>query len=173
MTELKSKILPVLVWPDEQLHRKCVEFHLYEFNEQLQQLSLDMFATMLHNRGVGLAAPQVGIAKRAVAICIDENAPFFFVNPKIIESSDETFGWEEGCLSVPGYFEKRNRPKHIIITYQDITGKEREEKFNDLYAFAIQHEIDHLDGKLFIDDLSSFKLKRVKGKIQKFFRRNK
>lgn len=166
---LEPRIIPILVWPDERLHQKCED--ITTFDSWIKQHAVDLLATMKHSNGVGLASPQVGVLANIIAIWIEEKNPMVFVNPKIIEAGDEEFEWDEGCLSVPGYFEKRRRPNRIVLQYKDIDGNEHETEFRQLYAFAIQHEMDHLKGKLFIDGLSTFKLSRVKNKVQKFLKR--
>lgn len=166
--KLEPEILPILVWPDEKLHTECTD--VTEFDQELKQLTLNLFATMKNDNGIGLAAPQVGEFVNVLAIWIEQDKPVLLINPKIVEASDETFEWEEGCLSVPGYFEKRKRPNRIVVSYKTVTGDEKESEFRDLYAFAIQHEIDHLNGTLFIDGFSKFKLSRVKAKIKKYLK---
>lgn len=163
--QLTPNILPILIWPDERLNQVCE--NITTFDDWLKQVSLDMFATMKYNNGVGLAAPQVGILANVITISID-GIDLFFANPEIVESSERLYAWDEGCLSVPGYFEKRRRPQRIVVKYKNINGYEKEKEFQGLFAFAIQHEIDHLNGKVFVDDLSSLKKDRVKNKIKKF-----
>lgn len=167
--KLTPNILLLRIWPDEILSKECEDVDT--FDEALEQFALDLFATMKHNRGIGLAAPQVGVLSNVFALWIEEDKPMFFVNPKIVEASDEEFEWEEGCLSVPNYFEKRKRPNRIVVSYKDVRGEDHEVELHGLYAFAFQHELDHLRGKVFVDELSSFKTNRIKTKIQKFLRR--
>lgn len=164
--KLEPRLLPIVVWPDERLSVKCED--VTDFDVQLKQLSLDMTATMQAGMGAGLAAPQVGVLLNVIIVfSLVSDTPQTFVNPQIIHQSEEPFEWNEGCLSVPGYFERRTRPNRIVVKYKDIQGKEHEDSFEGLHAFAIQHEIDHLNGKVFVDGLSQFKTKRVKDKILK------
>jgi peptide deformylase len=167
---LEARVLPVLVWPDKRLRVQCKVVTIFDHN--LQRLASDMFATMRYNNGVGLAAPQVAIHLNVIAVWLEENAEqIFLANPKIVEESEDLFAWNEGCLSVPGYFEDRRRPNIISVTFQDIVGKEHTQKFEGLIAFAIQHEIDHLRGKVFVDEASQFKKSRIKEKVKKHIRR--
>lgn len=168
---LVPHILPIITWPDERLNIICE--NITTFDRWVEQLALDMFATMQAEAGVGLAAPQVGILANIITIQLTADDPQIFINPKIISQSEDRFEWKEGCLSVPGYFENRRRPNSIIIQYHDIVGEEHEGQFVGLDAFAIQHEIDHLNGKVFVDGMSSFKTKRVKDKISKTLKKRK
>lgn len=161
----KPQIRRMVIWPDPRLSAKCE--YVTRFDDSLDHLVQDMFATMVANSGVGLAANQVGILKRVITIRVEQNSPFYLINPEIIESSDEMFKWEEGCLSVPGYFEDRERPARIAVRFKTVDGEEKEIEMFDLTAFAVQHEMDHLDGKTFVDDSSFFKKGRVKKKIKK------
>lgn len=167
---LKPHQLGVVVWPDDRLHVMCEDITQFDNEEDkyLQQLTLDMIFTMRLNNGIGLAAPQVGVPARMFVMIVDEDqTPLILINPTILEQSDDMFEWEEGCLSVPGYFEKRKRPNRVVVQFQDITGGEHEAEFLGLWAFAVQHEMEHLEGKVFVDDLSYFKKSRIKSKIQK------
>lgn len=160
--------LNIIRWPDKRLHIKCKPIYL--FDKWLDEFALDLFATMKQRDGIGLSAPQVAIPIRVFSIWIEEDNPILFVNPQILETSKGLYEWEEGCLSVPGYYEKRKRPQRIVVQYQDIHGKEIETEFQGLYAFAIQHEMDHLDGKVFVDGVGKVKTQLVKRKIKKFLR---
>lgn len=161
---------PILVWPDKRLHQ--VSDPVTTFDHELDQLVANMFASMKVDDGIGLAAPQIGVTKRVLVLQIEASKPLVFVNPEVIAiAGDEVFEWEEGCLSVPGYFEKRKRPNSIALKYQDQAGVAHEVQVNGIYAFAIQHEIDHLDGKVFIDGASMFKAQRVKSRIRKFMQK--
>ena len=103
------------------------------------------------------------MAEKAVTI----SEPLIIINPKILDTSEQTFKWKEGCLSVPGHFETRVRPQFVKLAYQDITGKDHITKLYDLVAFAALHEYDHLEGKVFVDGSSSFKTQRIQKKMQK------
>lgn len=170
--ELVPHELAILVWPDERLTKPCQDITRFddEDNKYLEQLVLDMTFTMLQNQGIGLAAPQVSIMANVIVLLV-ENKPVVLINPKIKSVSDEEYEWEEGCLSVPGYYEKRKRPRSVIVEFKDIFGNDREAEFIGLWSFALQHEMDHLRGKCFVDDLSKLKTSRVKKKIEKTLKR--
>ena len=126
-----------------------------EVTEELRVLVDDMFATMYHARGIGLAAPQVGRTERLCIVDVDDN-PLVLINPEVVEKSGKAKG-EEGCLSIPDIYADVERPKGVTVRALDRHGKEFELEATDLLARCIQHEIDHLDGKLFIDYLSVLK----------------
>jgi len=161
-------ILEILHHPDPRLRLKTKPVTV--FDDALQALIKDLFETMYDAPGVGLAANQVGIDKRlAVMDCADDKskpAPFVMINPEIIESSAKE-EMEEGCLSVPGIFDKVQRFTRLKVRALDGNGKSFELEAEGLMAQAIQHEIDHLDGKLYIDYLSSLKRERIKKKLLK------
>ena len=159
------KILNVLTWPDSELSIPSED--VTEFDTKLTDTITDMFTTMAAYNAIGLAAPQCGIHKNIIVLRIEEHSPFVLINPKIISSSEEIFEWEEGCLSVPGYYEKRKRPEMIVVESVDTNNKRTELEFRGLYAFAVQHEIDHLQGKTFVDNSSWFKRNRIIKKIEK------
>lgn len=157
--------LTILKYPDERLHLTCKDETM--FDEPLEKFSQRLLQTMKTQRGIGLAAPQVNVHKNIIAVWIDEDKPFVFVNPIIVDASEELYDFREGCLSVPGYYEDRKRPKKITLKYYDLKGVEHQDQFENLHAFCIQHEIDHLRGKVFIDNLSELKKDRIKTKIRK------
>lgn len=163
----QPQVREVLVWPDERLTMPCVD--VKDFDDELEKLVADLFVTMTVREGIGLAAPQIGINKNLFVIRIETSKPMVFINPVIttLNKDKEQFEWEEGCLSVPGHFEKRKRPKNIVVNFQDVKGEEHSMQFSGLYAFAIQHEYDHLQGVCFVDGGSMFKRGRVKMKIKK------
>lgn len=165
--EYTPEVRDVLVWPDERLTMPSID--VTEFDADLENLVADLFVTMTVREGIGLAAPQVGVHKNLFVIRIENDKPYVFINPVITTVNKETdlFEWEEGCLSVPGHFEKRKRPNSIVVNFQDASGEEHSMKFSGLYAFAIQHEADHLLGVSFVDGGSMFKKGRVKMKIKK------
>jgi peptide deformylase len=165
-----AKELPIRIWPDPILHKLSMPIANEFGTLELKQLIVDMFHTMRINKGVGLAAPQVGICKRVITMEVEPNVLVYFINPIIVESSDTNYKWEEGCLSVPGYFEFRERPNDINVWTNDVDGKLMTVRLQGLYAFALQHEMDHLAGKVFVDDLSQFKKDRVKVKVKKTLR---
>lgn len=158
----------IIKWPDERLHTKCNDITNFNKDQLLQELVDGMLEIMRDEQGVGLAAIQVGISVNLLVVELEPNNPLVFINPKIILASEDMFEWNEGCLSVPGYFEKRKRPKRITVQYNTIDGTERTQEFHGLYAFVIQHEMDHLNGKVFVDGFSKFKESRVKERMKKF-----
>ena len=124
-------------------------------NDELRELVKDMFATMYHARGIGLAAPQVGRTERITVIDVDDQ-PLVLVNPQVVSASGRAKG-EEGCLSIPDIYGDVERPRTVAVRAQDLEGRTFEIEASDLLARCLQHEIDHLDGKLFIDYLSVLK----------------
>lgn len=161
-------VLQILHHPDARLRRKAQPVTV--FDASLQALIEDLFETMYDAPGVGLAANQVGVSKRlAVMDCADKGAPpqpIVLINPEILERADEQV-MEEGCLSVPGYSDSIKRFNKLRMKALDRHGKPFEIEAEGLMAQAIQHEIDHLDGKLFVDYLSSLKRERLKKKLLK------
>jgi peptide deformylase len=135
-----------------------------EFDAKLKNLTEEMIELMHASDGIGLAAPQVGISKRLLVTDISpvekESEPMVFINPVILESTGEIV-LEEGCLSIPGVREEITRPEEVLLNYQTVEGCEKSEKFEGWMARVLQHEIDHLDGVLFIDHLSSLKQKVI------------
>jgi len=164
---LKGNERPVLIWPNSTLNNFCKNVTLK--NEHLAQVILDMIVTMKNRNGVGLAAPQIGELLNMFVIDT-EHGPLTLINPSIIDRSMDLFKVDEGCLSVPGYFEYRERPRQVTIEYQDFHGQIYKRNFENLTAFVIQHEMDHLQGKLFVDELSPLKKSRVRKKISKTLR---
>ena len=161
--EFNPKLLPILTYPDERL--RVVAEKVTEFDDELQQLVIDMIATMSTNNGIGLAAPQVGIAKRIITILLDDT-PLALINPIIVASKGEIIS-EEGCLSIPGYFDKVKRYEEIVVSYQTTHGEQKESTAGGILSTVVQHEIDHLNGKLFVDYLSTLKQNRAKEKSKK------
>lgn len=161
-------VYPILQHPDPRLRARTEP--VSDFGPELQQLVADMFETMYAAPGVGLAANQIGVLKRlAVMDCAadkEKPQPLVMANPQILESSDQEV-MEEGCLSVEGYRDKVPRYKKVRMRAQDAGGKTYEMDAEGLLAQAIQHEIDHLDGKLYIDYLSALKRERLKKKLAK------
>ncbi len=169
MTERSTAYVPrikeVLVWPDPKLKRETERVAV--FDEQLQELVADMFATMGAMEGVGLAAPQIGVSQMLIVLRIEPEKPIIIINPTITVLDEEEYEWEEGCLSVPGYFKKNKRPKNIAVRFQDVEGNEQHVHFSGLYAFAIQHEVDHLNGRCFVDGMARWRWPHIKKKIRK------
>lgn len=159
-------LLPILRFPDERL--RTVAQAVTVFDLALRQLTADMAETMYEAPGVGLAATQVNVHQRVVVIDVSEeqNALQVFVNP-VIEDATGMQTYEEGCLSVPGIYDKVDRPANVRVRYQDLDGREHVLETGDLLAICIQHEIDHLNGKVFVDHLSQLKQTRIKNKLAK------
>ncbi|MBI2779197.1 MAG: peptide deformylase [Gammaproteobacteria bacterium] len=159
-------ILPILHYPDPRLRNKAAP--VAEVDGKLRALIDDMFETMYQAPGIGLAAPQVDVALRVLVIDISEqrNAPLCLVNPEIL-SKEGVEQMEEGCLSVPGIYEPVQRARHIKVRALDRNGASFEMEADDLLAVCIQHEMDHLDGKLFVDYLSELKRQRLRKKLEK------
>jgi len=162
-------ILHILHYPDPRLRIKATP--VQEVDDDIRQLIDDMLETMYNAPGVGLAAPQVSVSKQVIVIDISEqkNAPLCLVNPEIV-SQEDVEQMEEGCLSVPGIYEVVERAARIRVKALDREGKPVEEDFDGLLAVCIQHEIDHLEGKLFVDYLSEMKRKRIRKKVEKQLR---
>ncbi|UXN05459.1 peptide deformylase [Bartonella sp. HY761] len=162
-------IKPIIILPDPILREisKPVE----NINDALRQLADDMLETMYAAPGIGLAAIQIAEPIRLLVMDVADKdqpkAPMVMFNPKVIWSSDERNTYEEGCLSIPDYYAEVERPKMVRVTYIDLDGKAQEIAADDLLATCVQHEIDHLDGKLFIDHLSRIKREMVVKKFKK------
>ena len=159
-------ILEILHYPDNRLRQKCE--NVEDFDKSLEVIVGNMLETMYDAKGIGLAAIQVNIIKRIIVIDISEkrNCPIILINPEII-SKKEKIKFEEGCLSVPGFYEEVERYNSIEYVAKDINGKEYSSKCEGLLAVCVQHEIDHLNGKLFVDYLSFAKRENVEKKIIK------
>ena len=159
----------IVIEPDPILRKKCEP--LEKVDKEIQNLMDDMLATMYAAPGIGLAAVQIGILRRLVVIDIskekDKKNPLFLINPEIVHQSKKTSVYEEGCLSLPGQFAEIERPAECILKYVDYNGKERELKADGLLATCIQHEVDHLNGILFIDYLSKLKKDIIIKKLSK------
>jgi len=169
-------LLEILTYPDPRLAVKCDD--VTEFGAPLKKLCEDMLETMYYAPGVGLAAPQVGVTKNLVVIDIDYESsedeppvlsnqnPMILVNPKIVEREGEQY-FKEGCLSVPGESEEVLRALKVKVEYQDTDGKAHTLEAEGYLAVAVQHELDHLDGRLFIDRLSFVKTKTIKRRLKR------
>lgn len=162
----------ILKEPNAMLRQKSLPVE--KVDEELQKLMNDMLETMYAAPGIGLAAIQVGVPKRVIVMDISkkegEKNPMFFVNPEIIEKSNTNSTYEEGCLSVPGQFAEIDRPDKCFVKYLDFHGEKKEIKAEGMLATCIQHEIDHLEGILFIDYLSKLKKTMI---IKKLFKQKK
>ena len=161
--------LDILRFPDPRLRRRAEPVNAIDDN--VRRLLDDMLDTMYDAPGIGLSAPQVNVAKRVVTIDVskDRNAPLCLVNPEIRSVSGET-ETEEGCLSLPGVYEIVRRPERIRVCALDRDGRSREIEAEGMLAICIQHEIDHLDGRLFVDYLSRLKRQRIRRKAEKTLR---
>ncbi len=161
------KKLQVLHFPDNRL-RKIAQ-PVKKVDQEVKDIIEQMFFTMYEEKGIGLAATQVNIHKRLIVIDVSENRNerLFLINPKIISLSEDLDSMEEGCLSVPGFYETVSRPKTVKVSSLDLNGEKIEFVANGLLATCIQHEIDHLNGKLFVDHISSLKRNRIEKKITK------
>ena len=159
----------ILIEPDPILRKKSAI--LEKVDGELRKLLDDMLETMYSAPGIGLAAVQVGILKRLIVIDIskekEKKNPLFLINPEIISKSESTSIYEEGCLSIPGHFAEIERPAECHIKFIDYEGKKREIKASGLLSTCIQHEVDHLNGVLFIDYLSKLKKDMIVKKLVK------
>ena len=159
----------ILIEPDPILRKKCEPIE--NVDDDIRKLMKDMLETMYDAPGIGLAAVQVGVLKRLIVIDVskDENKkdPLFLINPEIISKSDNSSVYEEGCLSLPGQFAEIERPAECSLKYIDFNGKEKKLKADGLLSTCIQHEINHLDGKLIIDFLSKLKKDLIIKKLSK------
>ena len=168
-----AKKLNILIFPDPRLRK--VAKKVTKFDKSLEILANDMLETMYAANGIGLAATQVNHHIRLIVMDLSENRdePKIFINPtfKVLQGH-QLFEYEEGCLSIPGFNETIARPDKIELKWQDIDGKEHTDKPEGLLTVCIQHEIDHLEGKLMVDYVSALKRDRVRSKLLKEFSRN-
>ena len=164
---------PILIHPDPRLKTVCKP--VTDLTDDIRRLADDMLATMYDAPGIGLAAPQVGVLGRMLVMdCVkgedEAPKPMVLINPEVIWSSDESSTYNEGCLSIPEQYADVERPASVKVRWLGVDGKDHEEQFHDLWATCVQHEIDHLDGKLFIDYLSPMKRQMITRKMQKLKR---
>ena len=167
-----AKKLKILIFPDPRLRK--IAKKVTKFDKSLENLANDMLKTMYDANGIGLAATQVDCHVRLVVMDIseDRNDPRIFVNPKYkVLESHKLFEFEEGCLSIPGFNQVISRPDKIELTWKDLSGKEHKDCPEGLLTVCIQHEIDHLEGKLMVDYVSALKRDRVRKKLLKEFNR--
>ncbi len=159
-------LLKILEFPDPRLRMKAKAVDVVD--DALRTLIDDMFETMYAAPGIGLAATQVDVHKRLLVtdVTSDKSEPHVLINPEILEKDGVTAS-DEGCLSVPGYYEEVERAEHIRVRFLDRNGEQREMEAEGLLAICIQHEMDHLDGKLFVDYLSEAKRQRIRKKLEK------
>lgn len=158
--------LDLVLFPDEGLREVCAP--VPEMTDDLDRLIDDMFYTMYDAPGIGLAAPQIAVQQRVIVVDVseDKNQPIALINPEVIRSTGQ-ITWEEGCLSLPGIYAHVDRPSDILVRAMNRDGKIIEMEAYDLMAICIQHEIDHLNGKLFVDHLSGLKRTRILQKYKK------
>ena len=162
-------ILPIITAPDLRLKKKAASVDTVD--DGVRVLMHNMLETMYDAPGVGLAGPQVGVLRRVIVVDVaragEDPAPMMMANPEIIASSNELSIFEEGCLSVPEYFAEVKRPERVTIRYLDYENEIREQKMDGFLATCVQHEIDHLDGGLFVDHISNLKRSMILRKLSK------
>ena len=158
--------LDIVLYPEQGLREVCKP--VKEMTDKIDQLIDDMFYTMYDAPGIGLAAPQIAVQERIIVVDVSESKdqPIALINPEIVRTAGK-ITWEEGCLSLPGIYGKVNRPSDIIVKGMNRDGKMVEIEANDLLAVCLQHEIDHLNGKMFIDHLSGLKRTRALQQFRK------
>lgn len=164
---------PILIHPDPRLKKVCDP--VADLSDELRALAEDMLETMYDAPGIGLAAPQVGDLNRLIVMdCAKDDGeaprPMVLFNPEVVAASDETNVYEEGCLSIPDQFADVTRPKAVDVRWLGLDGAEHVETFDGLWATCVQHEIDHLNGKLFIDYLGPMKRQMITRRMQKLKR---
>lgn len=165
--------LPILIHPDPRLKKVCTPVD--DLSDDLRTLADNMLETMYDAPGIGLAAPQIGVLDRLIVMdCVkDENEaprPVVMFNPEVVSASDEKNTYEEGCLSIPDQYAEVTRPKVVDVRWIGVDGNEHTETFDGLWATCVQHEIDHLNGKLFIDYLGAMKRQLITRRMQKLKR---
>ena len=164
---------PILIHPDPRLKKACAA--VGDLSDALRHLADDMLDTMYDAPGVGLAAPQIGVLSRVIVLDCDKEdgvppKPVVMFNPEVVARSEETNVYEEGCLSIPDQFAEVTRPKEVEVRWIDRDGNEQTAGFDGLWATCLQHEIDHLNGKLFIDHIGALKRQMITRKMQKLKR---
>jgi peptide deformylase len=169
----RMSIKPILIHPDPRLKKLCVP--VASVTGEIGKLAEDMLETMYDAPGVGLAAPQVGVLQRLFVMdCVKEEGesprPMVLINPEIVAVSDEKNTYEEGCLSIPEHYAEVTRPKRVALRWLGLDGKLHEDEFDGLWATCAQHELDHLNGKLFIDHIGAIKRGMITRKMEKLKR---
>tara|TARA_Y200000002_G_scaffold169251_1_gene139580 strand:- start:327 stop:824 length:498 start_codon:yes stop_codon:yes gene_type:complete len=156
----------ILIFPDPKLRK--VAKKIDKFDKSLEILAQNMLTTMYEAEGIGLAATQIDVHIRLVVMDLSEerNEPRVFVNPEYTILDKSPFTYEEGCLSIPGFNEEISRPSKITLKWQDLQGNFHEDQPDGIFTVCAQHEIDHLDGKLFVDYLSPIKRDRIRKKLE-------
>ncbi|MBE0412671.1 peptide deformylase [Yoonia sp.] len=163
----------ILIHPDPRL--KKVADPVASVTEDLRRLADDMLETMYDAPGIGLAAPQVAVMNRLIVMDCEKGEdatpdPIVLINPQVLWTSEERNVYEEGCLSIPEQYAEVERPAEVEVAWMDLAGKTRRERFDGLWATCVQHEIDHLDGRLFIDYLKPLRRQMITRKMQKLKR---
>ncbi len=166
-------IRAILIHPDPRL--KTVAPEIGTPTDEIRDLAADMFETMYDAPGIGLAAPQLGVLKRLLVMdCVKEEGaaprPMALIDPVVEWSSEETSTYEEGCLSIPEQYADVERPAEVEVSWTDLDGNRQRDRFADLWAVCVQHEIDHLNGRLFIDYLKPMRRQMITRKMQKLKR---
>jgi peptide deformylase len=175
-------ILPLVIAPDPRLKKISEPVKKEDIDNDLRHFIGDLFDTMYENKGLGLAAVQVGVLKRILVMDMGKGTPRYeetydangepdpicMINPEIVWASDEKFCFEEGCLSFPAQFSDVTRPKKVRVKYLDEFGDEQEKEFSEVSAVCVQHEMDHLNGIVFVDHISKIKKDMVMKKLEKF-----
>jgi peptide deformylase len=174
LTSAVMAVREILILPDKRLRLVCEP--VKTIDREIKTLVADMFDTMYDAPGIGLAAIQVGVPRRVVTMDLakkedEEKQPRVFINPEILWKSEEKAIYEEGCLSIPEFYEEVERPAQVRVKYLDLEGREQEVEASGLLATCLQHEIDHLNGVLFIDHISRLKRERVVKKFAKAAKR--
>tara|TARA_B100000989_G_scaffold191955_1_gene144705 strand:+ start:542 stop:1039 length:498 start_codon:yes stop_codon:yes gene_type:complete len=156
----------ILIFPDPKLRK--IAKKVDKFDKSLKMLAQNMLMTMYEAEGIGLAATQIDVHIRLVVMDLSEekNEPRVFVNPEYTILDKSPFSYEEGCLSIPGFIEEISRPSKILLKWQDLQGNFHEDQPDGIFTVCAQHEIDHLDGKLFVDYLSPIKRERIRKKLE-------
>ncbi len=168
---MPQMIRDILIHPDPRLKKPCEA--VTEITPEIRALGRDMLETMYDAPGIGLAAPQVGVMKRVIVMdCIKDGTPepMVLCNPAVIWASEDQSTYEEGCLSIPDQYADVKRPTSVKVVWMDLDGQMQERLFAGLWATCAQHEIDHLDGKLFIDYLGPLKRQMITRKMEKLKR---
>ena len=160
----------IILHPDPRLKKLCDP--IADISDELRLLADDMLETMYKAPGIGLAAPQVGVLRRLIVLDCEKAEgvspkPMIMFNPHVVSVSDEPSTYEEGCLSIPEQYADVTRPAEVQVAWIDRDGNAQQEGFDGLWATCVQHEIDHLDGKLFVDYLSEAKRQRIRKKLEK------
>ena len=162
-------LLPIIVAPDPRLKKRCAPVE--QVDDNLRRLMDDMLETMYEAPGIGLAAPQVGVLKRIIVVDVaakeGPRQPYQMVNPELVWASEELASYEEGCLSLPEHYADVERPSAIKVRYSDRDGVTQELEAEGLLATCVQHEMDHLEGLLFVDHISALKRKMILRKLVK------